>query len=71
MAAKPVIYLYPTEPTKVEVQLQYQGRLTATYPAYEDGWQVLVEPDGTLWNLQDGQPYSYLFWEGRSNIKYD
>ena len=28
-------------------------------------------PDGTLINAADGKEYSYLFWEGTSNIDYD
>ena len=47
-SAKPVIYLYPEQETTVSVSLDYAGTLTATYPAYEDGWRVTAEPDGTL-----------------------
>ena len=36
-AEKPVIYLYPEEVTDVTVQLDYDGQLTCTYPAYENG----------------------------------
>ena len=48
-SAKPVIYLYPEQETTVSVSLDYAGTLTATYPAYEDGWRVTAEPDGTLY----------------------
>ena len=48
--AKPVIYLYPEQETTVSVSLDYAGTLTATYPAYEDGWTVTAEPDGTLYD---------------------
>lgn len=68
---KPVIYLYPKEETKVEVKINYSGELTCTYPKYEDGWNVRAYPDGKLVNLDDGREYSYLFWEGKSDIKYD
>ena len=44
-SAKPVIYLYPEQETTVSVSLDYAGTLTATYPAYEDGWRVTAEPD--------------------------
>ena len=49
-SAKPVIYLYPEQETTVSVSLDYAGTLTATYPAYEDGWRVTAEPDGTLYD---------------------
>ena len=68
---KPVIYLYPEEETEVSVRLDYDGELTATYPAYGDGWEVLAKPDGTLPNLAGGKEYSYLFWEGESQTDYD
>ena len=68
-ASKPVIYLYPEEETAVSVQLTYEGKLTAAYPAYGDGWEVTARPDGTLFS--DGKEYSYLFWEGVSDTEYD
>ncbi|MGM9972912.1 MAG: hypothetical protein ACI33K_02580, partial [Clostridiaceae bacterium] len=42
-----------------------------TYPEYKDGWNVLAQPDGTLTDIQTQKEYSYLFWEGLSEIKYD
>jgi hypothetical protein len=68
---KPVIYLYPTNEQIISVKLDFNGDLTCTYPAYMDGWQVKAQPNGTLTNLADGREYSYLYWEGTSNIKYD
>ena len=69
-AEKPVIYLYPEQETTVSVSLDYAGTLTATYPAYENGWHVTAEPDGTLYD-ETGAEYSYLFWEGESKPDYD
>ena len=69
LTEKPVLYLYPEETAEVSVKLDYQGRLTTTYPAYNDGWVVTAEPDGTL--EMDGKEYSYLFWEGVSDAEYD
>ena len=69
-AEKPVIYLYPEQETTVSVSLDYAGTLTATYPAYENGWTVTAEPDGTLYDV-NGDEDSYLFWEGENNTDYD
>lgn len=44
--AKPVAYLYPQTETEITVQLDYDGELTCTYPAYEDGWTVSARPTG-------------------------
>ena len=69
MVYKPVIYLYPTHETEVEVTLNYNGELTTTYPTYENGWKVTAHPDGTL--TADGREYYCLFWEGQTNVQYD
>ena len=69
-SAKPVIYLYPEQETTVSVSLDYAGTLTATYPTYENGWTVTAEPDGTLYD-ENGDEYSYLFWEGEDKTDYD
>lgn len=69
--AKPVIYLYPEEETEVTVKLHYDGKLTVTYPAYEDGWTVAARPDGILTDTKTGLEYSYLFWEGECTPCYD
>ncbi|PKM63028.1 MAG: hypothetical protein CVU97_02405 [Firmicutes bacterium HGW-Firmicutes-21] len=68
---KPVIYLYPMEETEVSVKLHFNGSLDCTYPAYNDGWNVTAFPDGRLINKADGREYSYLFWEGVSDVEYD
>ena len=70
LSAKPVIYLYPEEETEVAVRLDYSGKLTCTYPAYEDGWTVTAAPGGVLTD-QSGQTYSYLYWEGVTRTEYD
>ena len=67
---KPVIYLYPTEETDVRVTLDYDGVLTAAYPAYEGGWRVTARPDGTLTDAS-GREYYCLFWEGTGGAQYD
>lgn len=70
MAEKPVIYLYPETETEVTVELNYQGQLTCTYPAYNGGWTVTAQPDGTLTDAS-GQTYNYLYWEGKGSADYD
>jgi len=71
VAEKPVIYLYPEETMEVTVRLNYNGELFCTYPEYDEGWTVIAHPDGTLINKKDGKEYSYLFWEGKSDVEYD
>ncbi len=67
---KPVIYLYPEQETEVSVKLKLDGKLTCTYPSYDTGWKVLAAPDGILTDAK-GQTYSYLYWEGETNARWD
>ena len=75
-AAKPVIYLYPTQPTECSVRVDLDGELTCTYPALSashgaDGWQGFTAyPDGTL-IFPDGQEYYCLYWEGLQHTAPD
>lgn len=48
---KPMIYLYPTQPTPVSVQVG--ANVTKSEPAYNGGWNVTAQPSGTS-----------LYWEG-------
>ena len=68
--AKPVIYLYPETETQVTVELDFNGQLTSVYPAYENGWTVTAQPDGTLTDAS-GREYYCLFWEGETEVEYD
>lgn len=69
--AKPVIYLYPTETTDVNVKVDIDGELTCTYPDYRDGWNVTAYPDGTLIDKADGKEYYCLYWEGEGSAEWD
>ena len=71
---KPVIYLYPEQKQEISVQLDYKGKLFATYPDYNKeikGWEVTAFPNGDLISHADKKEYSYLFWEGYSENKID
>ncbi len=64
---KPVIYLYPEQPTEVRVEVEIDGEFTAVYPAMtEGGWTVGAQPDGALVDRATGRGHRYLFWEGTS-----
>jgi len=60
---KPVVYLYPTSPTLVDVKVG--ANVVVSEPTYNatSGWQnVLAQPSGQL--LYQGKSYDSLFWEG-------
>ena len=65
---KPVIYLYPEEETDVHVELELtESELSTTYPRYNNGWDVVASPDGSLLNKADGTHHNYLFWDSRNS----
>ncbi len=68
---KPVIYLYPLSDQFTQVKLSIDGKLSFTYPNYENGWSVIAHPDGKITDLKNGGEYSYLFWEGIMKPNYD
>ncbi|MBF4691535.1 hypothetical protein [Fusibacter ferrireducens] len=67
---KPVIYLYPEAEAEISVKLDYLGKLTCTYPKYNEGWHVIASPDGTLHDPINQYEYSYLYWEGVSDYEW-
>ena len=73
---KPIIYLYPKEPTKVSLYVDLQnGQVTTLYPAYQtdSGWQIDALPGGTLRDTSTMRTYYGLYWEGIMNesISFD
>ena len=69
---KPILYLYPEEPTVCSVSLRLQdGRFTCTYPSYGNGWSDFTAyPDGTL-VFPDGKEYYALYWESVGGAEWD
>lgn len=73
---KPVIYLYPSKKSDINVKLEYKWEIFADYPKYDKwikGWNVRAEPNGKLINIKDNKEYSYIFWEWypEKEIKWD
>ena len=64
---KPVVYLYPTKTEQVSVKVG--ATITASEPAYNDGWTVTAKPNGEL-TTADGKVWPNLFWEGIGNGLY-
>lgn len=62
---KPVIYLYPTETTKLNVKVVPNGGLTKTIPTYPTGgWNVEATPDSEIKDLSSNKIFPYLYWSG-------
>ena len=67
---KPVIYLYPEKTTTYNIELDYVGELTFTYPTYKTGWNVVAQPSGVLTDVKTNKELNYLFWEGEYDFSY-
>lgn len=65
---KPVIYIYPEETIELSLFIESECEITTSYPKYENGWNVIVEPTGTITD-KEGKKYSYLYWEGKINFE--
>lgn len=65
---KPIIYLYPEKKAEVSVKLGYPEKLTVSYPTYQDSWDVIAYPNGTLIDKKTNQELYALFWEGFNTV---
>ncbi len=61
---KPMIYLYPTTDSEVEVKLGNPEKITTSYPKYDGSWRVFAKKDGSLEDLKTGRKLYGLYWEG-------
>ena len=64
---KPVIYLYPSKPMDISVQLNLkESQFTTVYPKFngKNTWNVHAKPNGDIF-IKD-KVYPYLFWEADS-----
>ena len=62
---KPAIYIYPEKIQKTSVKLKIKGELTKDIPKYNDGWNVIVKPNGQMKVIGGNSQitYDYLFYE--------
>ena len=67
---KPIIYLYPTEETKISVKLLKDENLTCSYPKYKDSWSVLAKTNGDLIDLTTNRKLYALYYESKNEIEF-
>ena len=66
---KPILYLYPEEEMNITVNFDKEELLTTTYPKFNKEWNVLVKPDGSIY--ENGKYYYALYWEENRNKDCD
>ena len=60
---KPVIYLYPTEETAINIELKNKDKITCSYPKYKERWNVIANPNGDLIDTETGRNLYSLYYE--------
>ena len=69
--AKPIIYLYPEETSKIEVKLGLPEKITCSYPQYTNsGWKVQAETNGDLVDLSTQRNLYSLYYESENVIPF-
>ena len=68
---KPIIYLYPTTETEVNVKLWTPENLSHTYPKYnwEKWWNVIAQPNWDLEDMDTWRKLYALYWEWKNSIE--
>jgi hypothetical protein len=64
IAYKPLIYLYPTKKTDIELNVNFNGEILTTFPKLENSWQVTAHENGQIFDKKTKRLYSTLFWDG-------
>lgn len=69
---KPIIYLYPTGETEVNVKLMNSELLTCVYPEYdyENGWNVTAKSNGNLIDTNTGRSLYSLYYENKAGYNF-
>ena len=72
---KPIIYLYPTTETQVNVKLWTPENLSHTYPKYnsEKWWNVIAQPNGDLEDIDTWRKLYALYreWKSSNETNFD
>ena len=67
---KPILYLYPEEEMDVQITFENAELLTTTYPKYNSGWNVKVQPNGDIYD-GNNQYFYGLYWEEKYTKNID
>lgn len=70
VAYKPIIYIYPEQEQNVKVTLGSSDKLLVSYPIYNNGWNVLAKPDGTLIDNKTNRELYSLYYESENNVNF-
>lgn len=68
---KPILYLYPKTTTNISVKLEKNNQIITSYPKYNNGWNVIANPNGDLYDA-NGNYYYALYWDeiNQNNVDF-
>ena len=68
---KPIIYIYPTERTEINVKLWTPKNLLHTYPKYnsEKWWNIVAQPNGDLEDMDTWRKLYALYREWKTYVE--
>lgn len=64
---KPIIYIYPTEKSKLTIKLNNDEKILYSYPKYDKSWELIVDINSNIYDLKTKRNYYALFWEGKDD----
>lgn len=70
IAYKPIIYLYPKQEMKIDVELGNCKNILCSYPKYNEKWKVLAKPNGDLTYLKTGKNLYALYYESKNIVDF-
>ena len=66
---KPIIYIYPEEKIELSIKLKNDELLYNTYPNYDNGWDVIVDEDGNIYDKKTNRNYYALYYDSKDETK--
>ena len=68
---KPIIYLYPENELQMSVKLGNEEKILCSYPKYENMWNIIAKPDGTLIDLLTNRNLYALYYESEDVVEFN
>ena len=65
---EPIVYFYPESTQEINFELDEQIEVISSYPHYNDGWKMMVHPNGDFLDAKTGVSDHRVFWEGISGM---
>ena len=68
MNCEPIVYFYPESPQEISFKLDKKIEVLSSFPHYNEGWKMIVQPNGEFLDAKTGATDHRVFWEGVSGM---